>query len=127
MQEYRNKKLKLIPRATVAPWVVKKMVGSTPVLLGTKLPVSYRGSLREHFLEITADVARGPAFAHSIASTVAGRAEAVTVDLGLVLEGEEGDGHLPEQLLGLVRVHHHDTRRAPTRARWERELAQRHR
>lgn len=122
--DYRNARLKLIPRATAGPWVVKKAVGATPALLGTKLPVAYRGSVRENFLEITLDVTRGPAFGHGIANTVVARADAVTVDLGFVIEGRE-EGHLPEQLLGLMRLHHLDMKRAPTRSQWERELSQR--
>ncbi|KAL7553550.1 hypothetical protein ACHAWF_016830, partial [Thalassiosira exigua] len=57
--EYRNQRLKMIPRICAGPWVVKKMVGSTPALVGTKLPVSYRGSIDENYLEIILDVTKG--------------------------------------------------------------------
>lgn len=33
----RNTRFKLIPRVTGGPWMVRKAVGSTPVLLGTKI------------------------------------------------------------------------------------------
>ena len=32
--------------------MVKKMVGSNPALIGQKLPVSYRGSIEENYLEL---------------------------------------------------------------------------
>ena len=105
-QEYRNQRLKLIPRVVDGPWMVKKMVGSTPALIGTKLPVTYNGSLSENYLEICLDVTKGPAFGNTVANTVVGKADLVTVDLGFVIEGQEEDGHLPEQMLGLFRLHH---------------------
>lgn len=54
-----------------------------------------------------------------------GKAEAVTVDLGFVIEGCEEDGHLPEQMLTLFRLHHLDMKRAPTHLQWKEELLQR--
>jgi len=33
----RNARFKLIPRVIGGPWMVRKAVGSTPVLLGTKI------------------------------------------------------------------------------------------
>lgn len=33
----RNQRFKLIPRIVGGPWMVRKAVGSTPVLLGTKI------------------------------------------------------------------------------------------
>jgi hypothetical protein len=97
--------------------VVKKVVGSTPALIGTKLPVSYRGSVAENYLEIILDVTKGPALGNSVANTVVGKADLVTVDLGFVIEGQE-DGHLPEQMLGLIRYHHLNMSEAPTRSQW---------
>lgn len=41
------------------------MVGSTPCLIGTKVPVSYNGSKEENYLEITIDVTKGPAFGNT--------------------------------------------------------------
>lgn len=74
--------------------MVKKMVGSTPALIGTKLPLHYRGSTLENYLEIGFDVTKGPAFGNSVANTVVGKADVVTVDLGFVIEGQENK-HLP--------------------------------
>ena len=124
VQEYRNERLKLIPRVCAGPWMVKKMVGTTPALLGTKLPVQYRGSIEENYLEITLNVTQGPAFGNSVANTVVGKADVVTVDLGFVIEGTEEDGHLPEQMLGLVRLHHLSMKAAPTHCQWKRRRQQ---
>ncbi|KAL3798843.1 hypothetical protein HJC23_004631 [Cyclotella cryptica] len=123
--EHRNKCLKLIPRICAGPWVVKKMVGSTPAIIGTKLPVSYRGSIEENFLEISMDVTKGPAFGNTVANTVVGKADLVTVDLGFVIEGHEEDGTLPEQMLSLVRLHHLEMKRASTIGQWREELDKR--
>ena len=101
--------------------MVKKMVGSTPALIGTKLPMSYRGSVAENFLEISLDVTKGPAFGNSVANTVVGKADVVTVDIGFVIEGNEEDGHLPERILGLFRLHHLNMKKAPTQSQWNKE------
>ena len=101
------------------------MVGSTPAIVGTKLPVSYSGSVRENYLKIDLDVTKGPAFGNTAANMVVGKADAVTVDLGFVIEGREENGHLPERMLGLVRLHHLNMKRAPTHSEWRKELLQR--
>ena len=93
-QEYCNKHFKLIPRVCSGPWVVKKLVGSTPALIGTKVPVSYRGSIAENYLEIIIDVAKGLALGNNFCNSVVGKADVVTVNLQLVIEAQE-DEHLP--------------------------------
>lgn len=122
-QEHRNKCLKLIPRVCAGPWMVKKMVGSTPALIGTKLPVTYRGSIQENFLEITMDVTKGPAFGNTVANTVVGKADVVTVDLGFVIEGQEDSHTLPEQMLSCIRLHHLEMKKAPTIGQWRNMVA----
>ena len=117
--------MKLIPRVCAGPWVVKKMVGSTPALIGTKLPVAYRGSVEENYLEITMDVTKGPAFGNTVANTVVGKADVVTVDLGFVIEGQENVGTLPEQMLSLIRLHHLEMKSATTVGLWREEVDER--
>lgn len=102
------------------------MVGSTPAVIGTKLPVTYRGSVEENYLEISMDVTKGPAFGNTVANTVVGKADVVTVDLGFVIEGQEDSGTLPEQMLSLVRLHHLDMKKATTISQWREEVYQRH-
>ena len=101
--------------------MIKKMVGSTPALIGTKLPVSYNGSIKENYLEIKLDVTKGPAFGNSVANTVVGKSDVVTVDLGFVIEGSEEDGTLPEQMLGLFRLHHLNMKTCLTHEAWGRQ------
>jgi len=122
--EYRNEHFKLIPRICAGPWMVKKMVGSTPALIGKKLPTTYRGSVNENYLEIILDVTRGPAFGNNVANSVVGKADSIAVDIGFVIEGQE-ERHLPEQMLGLVRLHHLDMKVAPTHTQWNQELSRR--
>jgi hypothetical protein len=122
--EYRNEHFKLIPRICAGPWMVKKMVGSTPALIGKKLPTTYRGSVNENYLEIILDVTRGPAFACNVANSVVGKADSIAVDIGFVIEGQVEE-HLPEQMLGLVRLHHLDMKLAPTHTQWNQEISRR--
>lgn len=124
--EYRNTVLKFIPRIVAGPWMVKKMVGSNPALIGQKLPVSYRGSIEENYLEVSLDVTQGPALGNTIANTVVGKADVVTVDLGFLIEGQEKDGTLPEQMLGMVRLHHLNMKKAYSHAKWEEQLRDMH-
>jgi len=119
--EYRNKRLKLIPRVCAGPWMIKKMIGSTPALIGTKLPVTYNGSIEDNYLEIKLDVTKGPAFGNSVANTVVGKSDVVTVDLGFVIEGSEEDGTLPEQMLGVFRLHHLIMKSCLTHEAWGRQ------
>lgn len=97
--------------------MIKKLVGSTPALIGTKVPVIYRGSIAENHLEIIVDVTKGPALGNKICNSVVEKADMVTVDLGFVIEAQE-DEHLPEHMLGVVRLHHLNMGSAPTRSQW---------
>ena len=62
------------------------------------------------------DVTSGPSIGNTIANTVVGRADAVTVDLAFVVEGE-GE-MLPERICGAVRLHHLSMTRAPKLRDW---------
>ena len=103
------------------------MVGTAPVIIGQKVPVSYNGSAMENYLEVSIDVSRGGSVANSIATSCLGKADAITVDLGFVLEGSETSipsnivnvstdessvmrsaSELPEVMLGAFRLHHLD-------------------
>ena len=120
-QGYRNKHFKIIPRVCSGPWVVKKLVGSTPALIGTKVPVSYRSSTAENYLKIIIDVAKGPALGNNICNLVVGKADVVTVNLGFVIEARE-DEHLPEHMIGVVRLHHLNMKSAPTHSQWNQRV-----
>lgn len=102
---YRSSILKLIPRIVSGPWVVKKAVGASPVIIGKKLPVDYYDCPNGHYLEICLDVSNGSQMANSIANIVASKSDLVTVDLGFVLEGHK-DEYLPERILAAFRLNH---------------------
>lgn len=101
----RNKVLKFIPRIIEGPYMVKKMVGTQPAMIGQKIPTSYYGSLDAGYLEICMNVTKGGKVANGICSAVAGKASSVTIDLAFLLQGSE-DTELPEQLLSVLRLHH---------------------
>jgi len=103
-KSYRSSILKLIPRIVSGPWVVKKAVGTSPVIIGKKLPVEYYDS-HGKYLEICLDVSNGSQMANSIANIVASKSNLVTVDLGFVLEGHT-DEYLPERMLAAFRLNH---------------------
>jgi hypothetical protein len=51
---------------------------------------------------------------HVIYSLVVGKADSITVDIGFVIEGQVEKHLKPEQMLGLVRLHHLDMKVVPT-------------
>jgi len=103
--EFRNSKLKLIPSIVVGPWVLKKMVGAKPGMVGQKLPITYTGSNKEGYFEINMDITRGGKVANSICAACANKASLIAVDLAFLLQGDSAH-ELPEQLLAVVRLHH---------------------
>jgi len=122
--EYRNQRLKFIPTIVEGPWIVKKCVGGNPALIGQKLPTSYHRSVEGNYLEVCLDVTRGPQIGNTIATTVAGKSDLVTVDLAFLLEGL-GEDELPEQVLAAYRLHHLDLKTAYTEAEWMEEVRRR--
>jgi hypothetical protein len=79
-------------------WVMRQAVGSTPVVIGTKLATSYhRGA---NYLEVTVDISSNSTAA-SITNFVAGAVSTLSIWLGFVLEGKVVE-HLPERLLGAL-------------------------
>jgi len=120
-KDYRNNRLKFIPRVIAGPWMVKKMVGSKPAIIGKKIPTTYYGSEGDNYLEVCLNVAGGGAAANSIANACIGAADSLTVDLGFLIEGKNYE-ELPEQLLNVLRVHHIPAKKSPTIDQWEDEL-----
>ncbi|CAM9106074.1 unnamed protein product [Scytosiphon promiscuus] len=96
----RNTRFKLIPRVIGGPWMVRKAVGSTPVLLGTKITHRYyRG---ERYVETDMDTGSSPAAA-SLCGRCRGLSRKIDVELGIVLQANSAQ-ELPEALLGAVRL-----------------------
>ncbi|GMH56196.1 hypothetical protein TrLO_g5426 [Triparma laevis f. longispina] len=116
--DFRRSRLKMIPSVGKGPWVVKKLVGGKPAIIGHKVPVTFHGNKRLNFLEVEIDVSGGGTFANSIAHSVMGKSEDVTVDLAFVIEGQNEE-ELPEKLLAVVRLHELRMGLAPTITEWD--------
>lgn len=90
---------KLIPHIDRGSWLIQQSVGTTPVILGRKMKVSYHRT--ERYMEIDIDVTSCKAAGY-IVSMVRGITTSLVVDLSYLLEGQRPD-ELPESLLGAVR------------------------
>ncbi|KAL4514332.1 hypothetical protein Ndes2526B_g03998 [Nannochloris sp. 'desiccata'] len=96
----RNARFKLIPNISQGSWIIKQSVGTTPVILGQKLRTKYfRG---DRYFEVDVDIGAS-SVAASITNLVCGATKSLAVDLGILLEGQIPQ-HLPEQLVGTVRL-----------------------
>jgi len=96
----RNGAFKLIPHIVQGSWIVKQSVGETPVLLGRKLTTQYfRGP---NYMEVDIDVSSSSVAKH-VVGLVCGATKTVTVDMAILLQGNEAD-ELPESLLGTMRL-----------------------
>ncbi|KAG5184431.1 hypothetical protein JKP88DRAFT_137199, partial [Tribonema minus] len=100
----RNRCFKLLPLVREGPWVVKTATGSTPTLLGRKLTQRYFSG--PGYTEVCIDVGSS-AIASRIVSVCMGAARALTIDVGVTLEGR-CDDELPERLLGCLTICHLD-------------------
>lgn len=100
--EERDKRMKMVPNIRVGPWVVRKCVGSKPVILGTKLKQRYfKGP---NYFEIDVDVGSS-SVAKRVTGVAAGASKSLVVDMAWVIEGQAPE-ELPERLLGAIRLAH---------------------
>eukprot|EP00472_Partenskyella_glossopodia_P011432 CAMPEP_0197526726 /NCGR_PEP_ID=MMETSP1318-20131121/19110_1 /TAXON_ID=552666 /ORGANISM="Partenskyella glossopodia, Strain RCC365" /LENGTH=710 /DNA_ID=CAMNT_0043081037 /DNA_START=346 /DNA_END=2478 /DNA_ORIENTATION=+ len=102
--DYRNSRFKILPTVKVGNWIVRKMVGAKPALLGQKIACCY--SRGPDYLEIDVDIASSYV-AQKILGVVQGYCKTLQVDLGFFIEGRCVE-ELPECVLGAVRFHHVD-------------------
>lgn len=96
----RNKRFKLIPNIPKGSWIIRQSVGTTPVLLGQKLTTKY--SRGKNYFEVDVDISSS-SVAASVTNLVAGATKSLTVDLGVLIEGQTAHT-LPEHLLGTIRL-----------------------
>ncbi|RHY31354.1 hypothetical protein DYB32_004919 [Aphanomyces invadans] len=97
--EFRNARLKLIPRVVEGPWMIRKAVGSKPFILANALEVQwFRG---KNYLEAVVDVS-SDSIAKKVTSMCRMCVASLVVDMALVVEGQSED-ELPEAILGCVR------------------------
>jgi len=113
--EKKDKVLKIVPGVADGPWVVKSVVGNKPAILGTKMPVNYIYQKKEDgkamYFEADLDIVSSSA-ARGILSMVRSYTNALTIDLGFVVQGNQKD-ELPEQMLCGMRLHGIDPINAP--------------
>ncbi|CAN0268628.1 unnamed protein product [Ectocarpus sp. 12 AP-2014] len=100
MDDFRNQRFKLIPSVVSGPFIVRKAVGNKPALLGRK--VSQRYFRGPGYVETDVDVGSSM-IAEKIVSLCRGYAKALTVELGICLEGR-CDKELPETVMGVIRL-----------------------
>ncbi|KAL3918794.1 MAG: hypothetical protein SGILL_004070 [Bacillariaceae sp.] len=98
--EFRDRTFKLIPRIVEGNFLVRKAVGSTPAIMGTKLKQSYVRN--ERFMEVILDCGSSPV-ATGVISISLGYAKTLVVDMGFLLEADS-DEYLPERVFGAVRT-----------------------
>ncbi|KAG2431059.1 hypothetical protein HYH02_013490 [Chlamydomonas schloesseri] len=116
--EERNKVLKLIPHIASGSWMIKQSVGTTPVILGKALKVSYHCT--PTYIEVDIDISAN-SVANYVTGMVRGATSSLVVDLGFVLEGQ-APWELPECLLGCFRLANLDCNKAAVDLDWSREL-----
>jgi hypothetical protein len=90
----------MIPRIVEGNFMVRKAVGSTPAIMGTKVKQSYVRN--ERFMEVILDCGSSPV-AKSVIGLSLGYAKTLVVDMCFLLEADS-DEYLPERVFGAVRV-----------------------
>ncbi len=109
--EEKNQLFKIIPMVVEGPWVVKRVVGGKPAIIGKKLPITYvyqppeeqpHGFLAE-YLEADLDIVSSAA-ARNILAVVRSNTQVLTIDLGYVVQGNTEE-ELPEQMMVGLRLH----------------------
>ena len=109
---YKNQRLKLIPYVVQGPWVVRNLVTGKPAIIGAKLPVTYHYAPDTQTLVAELDIGNSSATAKRIVSICRRYMNALTCDIGLVIQGNTVE-ELPEQMLGSIRIHGVDPLKAP--------------
>lgn len=108
-QQYRDRKLKLLPVVVDGPWIVKKAVGpgTSPAVIGRDLPLQYyfseptatRKGIYEVDVLVTASrIARG------ILNVVKGHTKSLSIAFAFIIEASE-EAQLPETVLCAFQVH----------------------
>ena len=105
--EEKDEVWKIVPVIVQGPWVVKKVVGGKPAIIGTKMPISYVYQPPEkglcEYLEADLDIVSSAA-ARNILAVVRSYTQALTIDLGFVVQGNANQ-YLPEQMMLGLRLH----------------------
>jgi hypothetical protein len=133
-QESMAESLKLIPNIEEGPWIVRKLVTNTPVIIGKKVKcqkfchlVDETNAPRKNttktkdliddaasadYIEIDLDIGESiKPRAKQIVSVCRSHMQHLTIDFGLVIEGKTPED-LPEQMLCAIRLHKLDSVKA---------------
>ena len=100
--DFRDRTFKLIPQIVEGNFMVRKAVGSTPAIMGTKLQQLYVRS--DRYMEVILNCGSS-AVATGVIRLSLGYAKTLVVDMGFLLEGDE-DEYLPERIFGCARMKH---------------------
>jgi len=100
--EWRDGRLKIVPRVAEGNWVVKKSIGRVPAILGKKVKQFYYRNPEKNYIEIDADLGTS-AVAGKIIQLIKGTCKGLVVDLSFLFQGEDKT-ELPESLIGGVRM-----------------------
>ena len=110
--EEKNQSFKIIPMVVEGPWVVKRVVGGKPAIIGKKLPITYvyqppeklpHGCQLAEYFEADLDIVSSAA-ARNILAVVRSYTQVLTIDLGFVVQGNSEE-ELPEQMMLGLRLH----------------------
>lgn len=100
--DFRDRTFKLIPQIVEGNFMVRKAVGSTPAIMGTKLQQLYVRS--DRYMEVILNCGSS-SVATGVIRLSLGYAKTLVVDMGFLLEGDEED-YLPERIFGCARMKH---------------------
>ncbi|GJP40225.1 hypothetical protein CLOM_g24497 [Closterium sp. NIES-68] len=99
---FRNTRFKLIPRIHQGAWVVKRSVGTTPLIIAGALTVQYfKGP---DYFEVDVDIGSS-AVANGVVRFVLGYVRTLIIDMAFLIQGNTEE-ELPEKLLGTIRISH---------------------
>ena len=105
----KNAVWKIVPVVVEGPWVVKRVVGGKPAIVGKQLPITYTYQPPQpelgfaEYLEADLDIVSSAA-ARNILAVVRSSVQILTIDLGFVIQGNTKE-ELPEQMMAGLRLH----------------------
>jgi len=97
---FRDKTFKLIPHIVEGNFLVRRAVGSTPAIIGTKLRQTYVRS--DRYFELVLDIGSS-SVASGVVRLALGYAKTLIVDMAFVLQGDD-ETTLPERVFGVARL-----------------------
>eukprot|EP00929_Paragymnodinium_shiwhaense_P008314 TRINITY_DN112266_c0_g1_i1.p1 TRINITY_DN112266_c0_g1~~TRINITY_DN112266_c0_g1_i1.p1 ORF type:complete len:352 (+),score=78.52 TRINITY_DN112266_c0_g1_i1:131-1186(+) len=93
----RKRRFKVIPQVLEAPWVVKKVVGETPTIIGKQVPVAFH-STADAF-EVSLGVCEASSSVTRLVQMLKHAASALRIEVNWLIEAQEDD-ELPERICG---------------------------